>query len=162
MDGFLDILLKVGSDPKGWIVVAVLAVWAGVSIYRVLRCPIANARTEISAEAAHRDLNRRIRHPLSYLLLMLAGMGIAVAGLFGLSNGDEASTIPFFMLAAGLFLILTLPVRMRIQESELRVIAATNPDSRSAFARALRHEHYALLQYELGILALFALILVVF
>ncbi|HEU0222287.1 MAG TPA: hypothetical protein VFR34_08800 [Paracoccaceae bacterium] len=162
MDGFLEILLKVGNDPKSWVVVALLGLWAGASLYRLVKCPIANARIKLSPESAHATLNRRIRHPLSYLVIMLLGMAVAVAGLIGLSKQDDGSTLPFFMLAVGLFVILTLPVRMRIKDAELRVIAAQTEESRAVLAQTLRHEHRALLHYEFGILLLLALVLVMF
>lgn len=163
MDGFLEILYKVGAEPWSWAVVVLLAAWAGISLWKRMVCPIANGHAQLSAAEAIRDLNRKVRHPLSFLVVMVAGMVAAVVGLFGLSKADEgAGTLPFFLLAAGLFVILTLPVRMRIREAELRVRTATDEDGRQALARALRSEHHGLLQYEFGILALITLILVAF
>lgn len=163
MDGFLEILYKVGAEPWSWAVVVLLAAWAGVSLWKRIVCPIANGHANLTSADAIREMNRKVRHPLSFLVLMIGGMVAAVVGLFGLSKADEgAGTLPFFLLAAGLFVILTLPVRMRIREAELRVRAATNEEGRLALARSLRSEHHALLQYEFGILALIALILVAF
>jgi hypothetical protein len=163
MDGFLEIFIRVGSEPASWLVIGILGLWAGYSVMRLFICPYCNLRIGITAEQARSSLNKRVRHPLSYLFLMLLAMGIAVAGLFGLSAGEEGrGTLSFFLLATGLFLILTLPVRMRIKDAELRVIAAPSPDAQRLHALGLRQEHHTLIQYELGVFLMLVAVLVAF
>jgi hypothetical protein len=162
MDGFLEILYKVGSEPWSWAVVAALALLAAGSVWRLVRCPIANLRVEVTPESASELLNKRIRHPLSFLVLMLGGMVAAVVGLFRLADPDDGSVLAFFLLSLGLFVVLTLPVRMRIKDAELRVVAAADEARRAVYATTLRHEHRALLLYEFGILAFLALVLLAF
>ncbi|RMF36454.1 MAG: hypothetical protein D6754_11405 [Alphaproteobacteria bacterium] len=170
MHGFLDILVKVGSDWSSWIVVGILALWAGMSFYKKTICPIANCRFGPdcpkflpSPEEARGRLERADRRTMLFSLLMLLGVVLAVAGLFGLAQtGAERGTLSFFTLAVGLFLILTVPVRFQIRDNELRVLSATDPELRKALAYDLRLTHWRLLEYEFGILALLTTIIVAF
>ncbi|MEM9049313.1 MAG: hypothetical protein AAGC92_11405 [Pseudomonadota bacterium] len=162
MTSFLDVLIRVGSDPMAWAVLAVMAIVAAGSLYKYWVCPLAKANVPYTTEEARSMLNRRVRHPVSYLLVMLLGMGFAIAGLFGLAKGDHKSTLGFLSLAFGLYVILTLPVRLQIKDAELKVIASAEGEPRAIMAGELRQTHRRLMSYELVIFALFAAILLLF
>lgn len=162
MNDFLDILVRVGSTPMSWGVLALMAAWAMVSVVKYVRCPLVGGRATISPADAETALQRRVRHPLAYLLAMLVGMGLAIAGLFGLAETESKGTLAFFFLAIGLYVILTMPVRLEIKDAEMRVVAAGSQEARSISTQGLRHTHRRLLQYEFGIVALFAAIVLLF
>lgn len=162
MNSFIDILQRAGSAPAAWIVLGLLGVWTAVSLYRLFRCPIVNANARVTQEEARRRIGAKIRHPLSFLVLMLIGMVMAIIGLFDLSKPDQDPTLGFLMLVTGLFLTSTLPVRERIKDAEYKVVTAAGDDAKSAQVLALRREHRQLLAYELGILVLLSVALIVF
>ncbi|WP_118132659.1 hypothetical protein [Oceanicella sp. SM1341] len=165
MNGFLEVLQRVGATPASWAIIVIALIWASCSLVKLLICPIANCRMpvgEIAPEEAERQVNQRVRHPLSFLVLMLLGIGLAVAGLFGLASDLHRGTIAFFMLAVGLFLVLTLPMRQRIRDGELRVMAARDMEGRQLMSSNLRHEHRMLLCYEFGALSLLTLTVLLF
>ncbi|GIX14339.1 MAG: hypothetical protein KatS3mg118_2298 [Paracoccaceae bacterium] len=162
MHGFLDVLSRVGADPMSWLVIAVLALWVAASAARFAMCRLAADRATPEDLARHAR-RRDGRHRGVFLAGMLGAMGLAIAGLFGLGDAEgPRATLSFFALALGLFLILTLPVRVEIREAEDRFVAAGNPEARSLVAASLRQAHRRLLAYEAGILGLLALIALMF
>ncbi|QDL92939.1 hypothetical protein FDP22_14795 [Paroceanicella profunda] len=165
MNGFLEVLQKVGATQASWAIIVIALLWGCASLYRMLVCPIANCRPvtlDLPPEEAERQINQRVRHPLSFLVLMLLGIGLSVSGLFGLASDTHRGTIAFFMLVVGLFLILTLPMRQNIRDGELRVMAARDLQARQLMSSSLRHDHRQLLYYEFGGLSLLTLTVLLF
>lgn len=162
MNTFLDVLIRVGSDPMAWAVLGLMAMVGGISLWRYMRCPLTKAKVPLSAEEARKRLDRKTSYPASYFLIMVAGIGLAVMGLFGLAKTDKEGTVGFLLLAVGLYVILTLPVRLQIKDAELRVVAADEGEPRSIMALELRKTHRRLMSYEMSLVVLFFAVLVLF
>lgn len=162
MHGFLDILTVVGQDPMSWGVVAILAASTAISLIRYYRCPVARLKITQSPEEAEALLEKKVRHPLSFAVVMIIGITMAIVGLFGLANPESAHPLKFLMLVAGLFVVLTWPLRYSIRDSEARVIASRTQEQRLLMQDGLLAVHRQLLSYEFGIIGVIVLTLVVF
>ena len=152
MDGLSNILDVIGQDPLArWLLLA-MAVRTGWSLVCWQRCP--TERLRISGEALEAIEARRQavwRHSARFLLVMLTGILLAIAGLFKLSLGGDGGAIALIMLVGGMYLFMTEPVRLTINDCEERVHATAirgDMESHQAALAMLRGSHTYLVLIE--------------
>ncbi len=157
MNGLTNILDVLGNHPATKWVALALALRALWTVIAWQRCPLIHdaAPADAGAKAARSAAGQMWR----FVGLMLAGIALAVLGLFGLAKEGEAAPIALFMLAGGIYLFSTEPARRNLTEAQNRVIAAaTQPrEAREHCISMLRDTHVKLVGVEVGILALIVL-----
>jgi len=127
MEGLIGELAALASNPYAWIVVGGLALVAMHSLVSYLRCPLVHGTGDISPELARAAVDAERVHSTRYLVLMLLGIGLAVAGTAMVALSARPP-VALGMIAAGLFLTQTEPLRLNIHGHQLRVVAARIED----------------------------------
>ncbi|MEX2521000.1 MAG: hypothetical protein WD969_16900 [Paracoccaceae bacterium] len=154
MEMILTGLSELSTDWRAWAVAALVALKATSSIYLYLHCPVLCGRVHPSeAEiAAARDY--RFRPPLSYLLIMLAGITLAVVGLYLLGDATYGP-LALGMLVVGVFMFSTEPNRLAVQGAVMEVIATTETggDTNLLARDRLRGAHLSRALIETSIVA---------
>ena len=152
MNGLSNILDVIGQDPlTRWLLLA-MAIRTGWSLICWRRCP--SARMKLTNEALEAIEARRQalwRHSARFLVVMLAGIVLAVAGLYQLSRAGDGAPVALIMLVGGMYLFMTEPVRRSIADSEERVHATGlrgNADAHQAALAMLRGSHTYLVAIE--------------
>lgn len=123
MNMLIEELQNLGDDPRSWIVVAVMALLAAVSVWRYFNSPLASgAMVPTDAEVAHA---REIRTSIGarFGLLMLGGAAVTVVGLVMIAQGVRP-TLALGMIAAGIVVTQTEPYRLLIREQS-RIVTAS-------------------------------------
>ena len=123
MNMLIEELQGLAADPRSWIVVALMAILAGVSVFKFFRCPHAAgtyAPTDEEVEAA-RSAGAAIGPRFG--LMMLVGIGMTLAGLFMIAGGVRP-TLALALMVVGIVVIQTEPYRLQIREQIRAVIAA--------------------------------------
>ncbi|GMG83481.1 hypothetical protein LNKW23_26940 [Paralimibaculum aggregatum] len=125
MNMLVDELRALSADPVAWGAVPVLAAFVVWSFASRRLCPLMNCANRISDEEARKVAGGpRVAGP-RFLVLMLVGIVAAVTGLKLIGMGLY-STLAFYLLLAGVFVIQTEPARLQIREAQHRVAAARN------------------------------------
>ncbi|MGB0507870.1 MAG: hypothetical protein ACPGGK_16915 [Pikeienuella sp.] len=124
METLFNSLSDLGSNPVAWAVVGLVALKALGSIWMVVKCPIQCGTRKIQQEEAKAKAEGQFNPPLSMLWLTLAGIGLAVAGLYMISEPDSGP-LALGMLVVGVFIFMTEPSRLRVTASMRGVFAAT-------------------------------------
>lgn len=142
MNMLIDELRMLSDDPKSWIVVALLAIFAIHAVAGLLLCPYANGSAKFTEAEVAEARAHRFNPGIRFAVMMLGGVALTLAGLFMIANGIRP-TIALVLLIAGILLIQTEPSRLELRELKSAVIAATGksePVLASARAR-LRGSH---------------------
>ncbi|MEM9012253.1 MAG: hypothetical protein AAGE18_13570 [Pseudomonadota bacterium] len=161
------ILERLSTHPVTWACFALLLLRLGLTVGKRAVCPLARGESQkivnddlrSQAQAA---LQKGIRHPVSFLVIMLLGIGMAVGGLFKLARLEDAGIMPFAMFVIGIFIILTQPLREGIRDSEQRVIINSGTPKHDLAVDGLRASHRKLRMTEFGLIATLGAVLVIF
>lgn len=152
MDGLANILGVIGDDPlTRWLLLA-MALRTGWSLICWRRCPSQNVR--ISNEALEAIEARRQalwRHSARFLVVMIAGIVLAIAGLYQLAMKGDGAPVAMIMLVGGMYLFMTEPVRQTIADAEDRVHTTGirgDSDAHAAALSMLRGSHTYLVAIE--------------
>lgn len=141
MMGLSNIFEVLGTEPLARWLAAALALRALWTVVAWRRCARAEAgrRPAETLEAIEARRNALWRHNWRFYAVMSAGIGLAVAGLYGLAvKGDEARWA-LVVLLAGMYVFLTEPSRREIADAEDRVAVAVlrGGGAKGVFARTL-------------------------
>jgi hypothetical protein len=117
-------LSELGSNPVTWVVVGLVALKALGSIWMVVKCPIQCGTRKIKEAEAISKTEGQFKPPLSMLWITSAGIALAVAGLYLISDPVRAP-LALGMLVVGVFIFMTEPSRLRVTSSMRGVFAAT-------------------------------------
>lgn len=164
LDAVLRSFANLCNDPLAWVVVGLLAAKSAYSIVHFRMCPFANGgRRDIDPDYARRMVDSPTRHSPRFLLLMLAGLALAIGGLYGLPSPDWGA-VALAAMVVGVFLIVVEPSLLSIEDNQLRVAAAFARDDEShAIAKdRLRWAHRERLALEIGLTVLVAAIVVAY
>ena len=159
----LEEIKEISAAWEAWLVVGLLSLVALRSVVCWARCSRIVAQDSVSVEEAQAYLSSRHISSPRFAVAMLGGFAASVAGLVMLSFGIKPA-IALLLLASGIFLIQTEPVRLSVKESELRVIAAEARSDEAAAAAMdrLQSDHLRLITINVGIVAAFAAALLAF
>lgn len=160
MEHLINELMLLANDPRAWFAVAGLGAVAVHSIYTYLRCPLVHGQAHISPEQARAAIHGRHFHSPRYLLLMILGIALALVGMAMVATGAR-TPIALGLVAGGLFLVQTEPLRLNIRDRQLRVVAAQIEDQsaqQTAIVR-LKGEYRQLIVTNLVLTALVAVYL---
>lgn len=154
MELILTGLSALSTDWRAWAVAALVAMKAASSIYLYLRCPVLCGRVAPSDAEIRAAQAYRFRPPLSYLLIMLAGITLAVAGLYLLGDATYGP-LALGMLVIGVFMFSAEPNRLAVQSAIKEVIATIGAeDDTHILARdRLRGAHLSRALIESSIVA---------
>ena len=154
MNMLIEELQGLAADPRSWSVAVLMAILAGVSVFKFFRCPHAAgtyAPTDEEVETA-----RRAGSAIGprFGLMMLAGVALTLAGLFMIAGGVRP-TLALAMMVVGIVIIQTEPYRLQISEQIRAVIAARDaPAATIEGARdRLRSNQFALALTNVVLLA---------
>ncbi|MFK7945540.1 MAG: hypothetical protein AB8B85_21890 [Paracoccaceae bacterium] len=123
MNMLIEELSLLGQDPKSWIVVAVLAVFALHSAVGVFMCPYVKGTLTFTQQEVETARAHQFRASWRFALLMLGGIVLMLAGLFMIANGVKPS-LALALLVTGIVLTQTEPLRLQLREQKFVVIAA--------------------------------------
>ena len=163
----LDHILASFSDlcdaPLAWVMIGLLAVKTGQSVANFRCCPLIRGRLgELEATAADAMVQRPMLHSPRFLVMMLAGMTLAIGGLYGLSSPDYGA-VALAAVVVGAFLLIAEPSQLGIDENQLRVVAAGSDAERRALAMdRLRYAHWERIALETGLTALVLLVILLY
>lgn len=153
MEMIFDNVAALSLDWRAWVVAALVSLKALASIVLYALCPVTNGRAEITAEMTAEAKAFRIQPPLSYLILMLAGIALAVGGLY-MMNDSQYGPLALGAMVIGVFLFITEPTRLFVNSAKQGVYAAAGDPEASVLARdRLRGAHLERALYEIAIAA---------
>lgn len=149
METLLGNVAALSSDPKAWVVAALVALKALHSIWLYLRCPVMCGSVEITDQMIEEARAYRFQPRTSYLVIMLAGMGLAIGGLYML-NDATYGPLALVALVVGVFMFITEPARLFVHSAIMGVYATAGGDpEENALARdRLRSAHRERAVYE--------------
>ena len=124
METLIDSLSTLGADWRAWVVAGFISVKAMISFYYLMRCPVQCGKFDISRELAVKSAAFKFNAPLSYLVMMLLGIGLAVGGLYLLDN-PRLGPLALGIIVIGVFIFMTEPSRLRVNNSTIAVYAAS-------------------------------------
>jgi hypothetical protein len=146
------------GNPVAWVIAGVAAAKALYSLVAFYRCPVVNRGVGIAPEVARAAIESRFLRSPRFLFAMLAGLTLAVGGLYALRSPD-AGPAALAAIVVGVFILLVEPSRLTISDNTLRV-AAARPAGGEAYEFALERLRGAHLE-RISIEIAFAMLLVV-
>jgi hypothetical protein len=154
MNGLTNILDVLGNHPATKWVALALALRVLWTVFAWQRCPLAHGGAEMKAAAEKAKGGERPM--MRFVLLMLLGIGLAIAGLFRLAADGDAAPFALFVLTGGIYLFTTEPVRRTLIDAQYRVVASAKlaAEEQALSVSMLRDTHVKLVAVEIGILAL--------
>ena len=123
MNMLIEELQGIAADPRSWVVVALMAVIAGISVMRLWMCPHISGTYQPSDDEVERARDQGFRVGWRFGLLMLVGAGVTLAGLFMIAGGIKP-TIALGLVVVGIVVIQTEPFRLQIREQQRMVVAS--------------------------------------
>ena len=154
MEMILSGVAVLKHDWRAWVVLGLVALKALFSVWMYFRCPYACGRRAPTTEEISAAKAYRFTAPQSFLLLMLAGIGLAIAGLY-LLNNPERAPLALGLLVLGGFIFSSEPNRLAVKSAMTDVIAtAGDPGEANLLARdSLKDAHRARAFVEVAIVA---------
>lgn len=162
MFGLDNILEVIESDPLTRWLLAAMALRAAWSVVCWRKCRLSGAAADDALEVIEARRQALWRHNMRFLLIMLAGISLAVAGLFGLARGGADHPVALVMLVGGMYLFMTEPVRLQIQDAEDRVAASAlrgDVEAHRFSQSMLRGSHLHLVMIEVGVVVALGLVI---
>ncbi len=163
MDMLTRELVALANDPRAWFAVAGLGAITLHSIISYRLCPLIHNKANITPQAAREAVNARYAHSTRFLLLMLAGIAAALSGMAMIAMGTHPP-IALGLIAGGVFLIQTEPLRLNIRDRQLRVVASQieGPEAQASAVNRLRGEYSKLMLTNVALTAAVAIYLLAF
>lgn len=160
MEMILGNVSALSSDPKAWVVAALVSLKALHSIFLYFRCPVARGVAAISEEMIANGKSFKFQPPISFLLIMTSGMALATAGLFIMSD-TSYGPLALGAVVIGTFMFLTEPTRLGVNNSKMAVFGSTGaPGDANELARdRLKTAYRERATYELIIAAVVVMVL---
>ncbi|MGB0411396.1 MAG: hypothetical protein ACPGFA_07395 [Pikeienuella sp.] len=124
MEMLIVSLSTLGDDWRAWVVAGLVTLKAVVSVYFLMRCPVQNGTYQVPRELAVKSAEFKFNAPLSYLGMMLLGIGLAIGGLY-LLNDPHWGPLALGVVVIGVFIFMTEPSRLRVNNSRIAVFAAS-------------------------------------
>lgn len=135
MEMLIGSLSELGQDWRAWVVAGLVALKALTSLYYLMRCPVQNGTFNVPRELAVKSAEFKFNAPLSYLGMMILGISMAVFGLY-LLDDPHWGPIALGIVVIGVFLFMTEPSRLRVNNSRINVFAASlGTDEAQSLAR---------------------------
>ena len=122
MNMLIDEVQMLAGSLETWIVVGVMAMVAVQSLATMFMCPYVHGKKEFSEEQIVDAQSRRFIAGPRFAMAMVAGIVMLLTGLFMIAGGLKP-TLALALLVIGIVIVQTEPVRLRIRESMLRVVA---------------------------------------
>ena len=104
-----------------------------ISVFQIFKCPLTHGTTNVSDDDVADAKARGFRAGSRFGLMMLAGAGLTILGLFMIANGVRP-TLALAALVVGIVIMQTEPNLLMIREHRRSVIA--NRDAPMPFAEA--------------------------
>jgi hypothetical protein len=146
--------------PVAWALLALFGARALWSIVVFVRCPYVNHAPQIDVIWAREAVNSpNIRSP-RFLVTMLAGMALAIGGLYGLQSTD-LGPMALAALLIGMFVLIVEPSHLSVMENTRRVAAArlSSGDDHDFALERLRAAHFERLATEVSLAILLGALL---
>lgn len=154
MEMLIGSLSALGQDWRAWVVAGLVTLKALMSFYHLMRCPVQNGTYEVPRELAVKSAEFTFNPPLSYLGMMLLGISMAIGGLY-LLNHPHWGPVALGVVVIGVFIFMTEPSRLRVNNSRISVFAATlaGEEAASLARDDLRDAHKQRAMFEFTIAA---------
>ncbi|MEM7522756.1 MAG: hypothetical protein AAF360_03165 [Pseudomonadota bacterium] len=151
MEMILVNVAALSNDWRAWVVAGLISLKAIVSIFFYFRCPVVRGVAEIDETMIATGKSYRLNPPFSFAILMLLGMGLAIAGLYKLYD-SSIGPIALGAIVVGVFLFLTEPTRLFVNASKMEVFATTGgSEEANGLARdRLRSAHLERAGFEIA------------
>jgi hypothetical protein len=151
------------DNPVAWAVIALVAAKTIYSILYFTHCPILRNHLNLSPEVAETMVERRVLHSPRFLALMLAGILLAVGGLYTLSHPDYGPA-GLVAIVLGGFILIAEPTQLSIEENQLRVVAVgpEQGEARDLAIDRLRWSHFERIGIESALTVGLALIVAIY
>lgn len=161
METLLDNVAALSTDPKAWVVAALVVLKALHSIWLFLRCPVMCGSIEMTEEMISAGKAYRIEPRPSYVAIMVAGVALAIGGLYML-NDTEYGPLALVALVIGMFMFMTEPSRLFVHVAKMGVFAtaAGDPETNALARDRLRSAHLERAMFETIIAAVVVAMLV--
>lgn len=122
MNMLISELQMLASDPRSWLVVAVMAALVVHSLVYFFMCPYAQGRANITDEAVLEARQSTFKPGARYGVMMIVGIILTITGLFMIAEGIKP-TLALAAMVAGIVIVQTEPTRTIIRENTQRVIS---------------------------------------
>ncbi len=154
MEMIVESVAALSSDWRAWVVAALVGLKALHSLYVSVRCPIMLGKATITDDMIAAGRSYRMKPPLSFLFIMLIGLGLAIGGLYLLNNATHGPRA-LGVLVIGIFIFTTAPLRLTVEATRMEVYGAIgSPEDGEALARdRLQSVYRGRAAVEMGIAA---------
>ena len=154
MNMLIEELQQLSANPWSWGVVGLMALFTAYSVTLLMACPYSHNRAQISDGDVATAKAHSFRPGGRFVLLMLGGVVLTLAGLFMIAHGISPA-LALAALVVGIVLIQTEPAQLQIRECKSNVIACRDaPDDQRIGAQdRLRASHRSLAVTNVVLLA---------
>jgi len=132
MEMIVHSVSTLSNDWRAWLVAALVGLKALHSLYISLRCPVMRGTATVTEAMIEEGRNFKLQPPLTFLLSMLVGIGLAIGGLY-LLNNDTHGPRALGVLVIGIFIFTTEPMRLFVNATKMGVFGATGKPGDSEF-----------------------------
>ncbi|MEL7464636.1 MAG: hypothetical protein AAFN79_11250 [Pseudomonadota bacterium] len=124
METLLANLSALSDDAKAWALAGLVTLKALHSIYLSLRCPVMRGVADVTEEMIAEAKAYKFAPPPSYLMIMIGGVAIAIAGLYML-NDTQYGPLALIALVVGVYMFITEPTRLFVNVGKMEVYSST-------------------------------------
>jgi len=132
MEMIVHSVSTLSSDWRAWIVAALVTLKAMHSIYISMRCPVMRGTAIVTDDMIEAGRNSRLQPPITFLLIMLIGIGLAIGGLYMLNNATYGPRALGIMVI-GIFMFTTEPMRLFVNATKMEVFGSIGKGEEEEF-----------------------------
>lgn len=162
MDNVLASFRGLCGMSLAWVIIAAVILKVVWSFVHYFTCPVLCQKPVTDPRAARAIVDARYFHSPRFLVLMLTGIALSVAGLYAMRD-PGLGPIGLAALVFGVFILIVEPSQLSVLENTYRAAAARDegPESLALALERLRAAHFERLGIEVVlavlITALFAM-----
>jgi hypothetical protein len=109
--------------PLAWVIVAAVILKVVWSLVHYYTCPVLCQAPDVDPRLAREKINARFFHSPRFLVLMLTGIALSIAGLYAMRSADLGA-LGLAALVLGVFILIVEPSQLSVLENTFRVSAA--------------------------------------
>lgn len=124
MEVLIDNISDLGANPFAWLVAALAGIKATISIIMIFFCKVKSGEYQPTEAQAREAASAVFNPPISFLLLLVFGMALAIGGLYMLADATYGG-LALGAMVIGVFMFMTEPARLQVIGAKTAVYASS-------------------------------------